>query len=248
MKYEGKSVLIIGDSITEGVLGIDYVKMLQNKFHNIRFCNMGLGGDTLQGISNRLLEEISINIYDIIIIEAGHNDVILPKMKEINFLYKLAYNKLIRRGSIPITNPDEFEKKYTQLITKVKAMCKSEIILTTLSCLNEDLSSDTNKKRANLNEVIKKVALFHSCVIADVGQVFNDKLANTNNRSKFLDGFFNTFFFDALKTKTIQGAISLSNKRMLKLTVDGVHINLEGAKIYYNVISDCLLHLNRFST
>lgn len=240
MKYEGKSVLIIGDSITEGVLGIDYVKMLQNKFPNFQFCNMGLGGDTLQGIADRLLAEISINRYDIIIIEAGHNDIILPKMKEINFLFRLAYNKLIRRGSIPTTNPDKFEKKYTWLITKIRAMCKSEIILTTLNCLNEDLSSDTNKKRAHLNQIIKKVALYHSCVIADVGKVFDEELANTNNYSKFLDNFFNTFFFDALKTKTIQDTISLSNKRKLKLTVDGVHINLEGAKIYCNVISDCL--------
>ncbi len=214
--------------------------MLQDKFQNIQFYNMGLGGDTLHGISDRLLTEISRNRYDIIIIEAGHNDIILPKMKEINFLFKLAYNKLVRRGSIPTTNPDEFEKKYIQLIIKIKTLCKSEIILTTLSCLNEDLNADTNLQRESLNQIIKKVASNHNCVIADVGQAFNERLINRNNCSKFLDSFFNTFFFDALKTKTIEGTISLSNKRKLKLTVDGIHINLEGAKIYCNVISDFL--------
>lgn len=86
MGHTGKKVLIIGDSITEGILGINYVEMLQNKFREIQFYNMGLGGDTLQGISDRLLKEISINRYDIIIIEAGHNDIILPKMKEMNLL------------------------------------------------------------------------------------------------------------------------------------------------------------------
>lgn len=123
------------------------MEMLQNKFQHIQFCNMGLGGDTLQGISDRLLTEISRNSYDIIIIEAGHNDIILPKMKEINLLFKLAYEKLLRRGSIPTTIPDEFEKKYMQLIIKIKTLCKSEIIITTLSCLSENLNSDTNQKR-----------------------------------------------------------------------------------------------------
>ncbi len=240
MEQSRKKILIIGDSITEGILGINYVTMLQNQFQNAQFCNMGLGGDTLQGISDRLLAEISMNRYDIIIIEAGHNDIILPKMKEINQLFKLAYKKLIRRGSIPTTSTEEFENKYMQLITNIKATCKSEIILATLSCLNENLNAGTNQKRENLNQIIRKVASYHNCFIADVGQAFNDILMNKNNCSKFLDGFFNTFFFDALRTKTIEGTISLSNKRNLKLTVDGVHINLEGAKIYCNVISDCL--------
>lgn len=70
--------------------------------------------------------------------------------------------------------------------------------------------------------------------------MFNEKLQNKNINSQFLDSFFNTFFFDALKTRTMEGTMSLSNKRKLKLTVDGVHINFEGAKIYCNVISDCL--------
>ena len=70
--------------------------------------------------------------------------------------------------------------------------------------------------------------------------MFNEKLQNKNINGQFLDSFYNTFFFDALKTKTIEGAMSLSKKRKLELTVDGVHINLEGAKIYCDVISDCL--------
>lgn len=240
MEHFGKKVLIIGDSITEGILGVDYVEMLQNKFQNIQFYNMGLGGDTLQGISDRLLAEISMNMYNIIIIEAGHNDIILPKMREINFLFKLVYKILLKRGSIPTTNSDEFEKKLIQLISKLKTLCEGEIIITTLSCISENLNSDTNQKRKHLNQIIKKIANYHNCVIADVGHVFNEELQDEKTNSKFLDSFFNSFFFDALKTKTIEGAMSLSNKRKLKLTIDGVHINLEGAKIYCNVISDCL--------
>lgn len=127
-----------------------------------------------------------------------------------------------------------------QLITKIKTLCKSELIITTLSCLSEDLNSDTNQKREQLNQIIKKLASNHNCVIADIGQVFNEKLQNKNINGQFLDNFYNTFFFDALKTKTIKGTMSLSKKRKLELTIDGVHINLEGAKIYCDVISDCL--------
>ena len=59
--------------------------------------------------------------------------------------------------------------------------------------LSEDLNSDTNQKREHLNQIIKKLALYHNCVIADVGHVFNEKLQNKNTNGQFLDSFYNTF-------------------------------------------------------
>jgi len=239
-----KKVLIIGDSITEGILGINYVDMLQNEYENAQFCNRGLGGDTLYGISNRLIQEIAKNKYDIIIIEAGHNDIILPIMKKMNVLYKLTYHSIVKRGSIPITDPFEFEKNYKETITKIKSLCNSQIIITTLSCLSEDLNSSTNKKREQFNYIIRKISSEYNCILADVGKLFDDRLLNVNNSKQFLGNYFNVFLFDAMKTKTVEGAMSLSDKRNLMLTVDGVHINSEGAKIYFDVIKSCLKKLS----
>src|SRR5690554_7732659 len=96
-----KKILYIGDSITEGVTGINYINYIESKFPNHQHINQGLGGDTLKGISNRLLSLIKNERYDYIVFEAGHNDILMPYFSKQGLLLKLSANKLKHRGSIP---------------------------------------------------------------------------------------------------------------------------------------------------
>ncbi|MGX8795559.1 SGNH/GDSL hydrolase family protein [Fusibacter sp. JL298sf-3] len=244
MSNEIKKVLIVGDSITEGELGINYVEKLEAQFPQWIFRNMGLGGDTLQGIAARVLVELTDNVYDVVVVEAGHNDIILPKMKNLGKLYELGYERLLKRGSVPTTEADVFESKYAQMLTDIRRLHKGAIVVTTLSCLSEALKVDTNLKRAELNARIKKVGEAHPCVVADVGHAFDEVLKKGRGTDQFLDRFLNTFYFDALKTRTEEGAAALSRKRGLVLTVDGIHLNGAGAELYCSVLGACLKALD----
>ena len=79
-----KKILFIGDSITEGKIGIGYVDIIQQYFPEFQCKNYGRGGDTISGIFTRLLKilKTSTENYDIIVIEAGHNDLFLPYVKK----------------------------------------------------------------------------------------------------------------------------------------------------------------------
>ena len=77
-------ILFIGDSITEGQIGIGYVDIIQHYFPEFQCKNYGRGGDTISGIFKRLLKILKTHTenYDIIVIEAGHNDIFLPYVKK----------------------------------------------------------------------------------------------------------------------------------------------------------------------
>ena len=228
-----KRVLIIGNSITRGFLGASYVKLLKRELPTYHFVNKGIGGDTLIGIKKRLLKNIMKNNYDIIIISAGHNDIIIPQMDKMKFFYRFC-SKLIKfRGSIPTRGDRDFSFIYEDMIKKVKKISDSKIILLPLSCISEDLSSSLNIKREVFNEIIKEIGEKYNCVVPKIDEEFNKLLLNSNNKY-FLDNIFNTVF-DVFKPIN-----SLSKKRKLKLTIDGIHLNLLGANIYKQEIMSCL--------
>ncbi len=237
-------VLIVGDSITRGLAGVNFIRLLDNDkdLKNYQFINWGLGGDTLVGIGNRLLKEIKKNDYDIIVISAGHNDIIIPEMKHLDLCKKIVAGYLIKRGSIP-TETDEFYDVYAKLIDDVRMICNSKIILSTISCISEDLNATTNSKREVINRIIRKVALNKNCLVTEVDKYFDEILKNTDNKY-FLGKCLNSYFFDLLKSITVKGAMRLSNKRRLQLTIDGVHLNLQGALIYKEAIKNYLVSLS----
>lgn len=241
-------VLIIGDSITEGKLGINYVDMLKSKMPAMTFVNMGLGGDTLYGIGKRLIDALDKASYDIIVIEAGHNDLLIPTMKTMNRCYQFTAAWLEKRGSLPLSEVSSFEQLYNDIVSKVKQLTNAKIIITTLSCLGENLQTEINQKRNLYNAAVQRVAKEHQCELADISQDFERHLEDRDISNFFLGHYHDAFIFDAPKTSTVKGAKRLSDKRLLYLTIDGIHINSEGAMIYSNLISEKIQKVAKEST
>ncbi|KQS37784.1 hypothetical protein ASG14_19725 [Pedobacter sp. Leaf194] len=61
-------------------------------------------------------------------------------------------------------------------------------------------------------------------------------LNESNQVNYLLNGFWNSVYFDHKACKTTNGSNELSSKRNLRLTIDGVHLNSNGAKIFKSVI------------
>ncbi len=232
-------VLIVGDSITEGKLGVSYFPELSKRFPSLELSNFGIGGDTLYGIGKRLLKEVSKRSYDLIIIEAGHNDLLIPEMKQMNKLYQGTAYWLELRGSHPTTDPAAFHALYREVLADLRDITDVPVCITTLSCLGEQLDSELNRKRALYNLAIEGIALENHCTLIDVAKLFNTYLEN-REQTDYLFGMYHK----GIGFNNLQPAVDMmSEKRSLHLTVDGVHLNSAGAGIYAEAIGDALVPL-----
>lgn len=235
-------VLFIGNSLTNGSIGVSFVNLIKSDHPGWHIINAGVNGDTLVNIGERLPEHLRReNNYDHIVIEGGYNDIILPLFLHKSLAFRLAFKYLARKGRRPIKNPETFEEEYLKIIAAIKALTKASIVLVTLGCINEHLSSESNYKRNLYNEKIKRVAVSTECSVADVGEVFDSVLHHTNQTDFFLKSFGQVVYLDRKIYNTEQLADKLSHKRKLSLTIDGVHLNTQGADIFRQVISKALI-------
>ena len=226
-----KNILLNGDSITEGKIGIGYVGIIQHRFPEFHCKNYGRGGDTISGVFTRLsrLLKTCTETYDIIVIEAGHNDLFLPYVKR-------KWNFTSIRKVTPLHKIKDF---YDNGLRTIKIHSKAQIILTTLSCLGEDISSPLNQKRRLVNDQIKEVGSKHGAYIADVSSSFDKILRKSISSYNLMDHPLN-LFFDYFRSKRINWVEKISRKRQLVLTIDGGHLNSKGAIIYAREISRIL--------
>jgi len=226
-----KRILFIGDSITEGKIGIGYVDIIQQKFPDSKCINSGRGGDTLYGIFTRLLKisKTYTEKYDIIVIETGHNDLFLPYLKK-------KWNFTSIRKVTPLNKIKDF---YDNGLRAISLHSKAMKIITTLSCLGEDVNSPLNQKRRLVNDQIKEVGSKHGAYIADVSPFFDKILKKCISSYNLRDHPLN-LVFDYFRSKRMNWAESISRKRGLVLTIDGGHLNSKGAIIYAREISRIL--------
>lgn len=234
-------LLIAGDSITEGETGVDYVNMLIKRFEGtaLTIKNLGLGGDTLIGITNRLFEHLKIhNDYDLVIVEAGHNDIILPYFEHGELPFKLTAKAIESRGSYPITDSEIFKQQYENLVRICDEVIECPCFVTTLSCIGEKQSLFTNQKRNHYNAIIKEVTAKSGCNLIDIGIKFDEYLKTLETTDYMMNDFFRAFVFD--KNLSDKKASDISTMRGLHLTIDGVHLNEKGASIYAMTIGDAI--------
>lgn len=188
--------LFIGDSIIEGSIGVNFTDIIERQNPGITVLNHGIPGDTLPGISRRLLRLVAgEENFDLILLEGGHNDILMAPW-------------FGREGPAGIV--EELGGILDNTLEQVKLNFQGKVIITTLSCLGEDLEGEENLIRARFNKVIRDLAAKHGCTVADVGKAFDEVLRKRQGRG----GLF--------------------------LTIDGVHINSRGAELYAREIGRSL--------
>ena len=225
-------VLFIGDSLIRGSVGMNWVKRIAIKNPDWIVENAGEDGDTLIKIKQRLDKKLERNQYDVIFFEAGMNDLLIPAMADKGFLFRQARKYLLAKGHNPLSEPVAFEKEFRQCIYDIKKKTTANIILTTLSCMNESLEDSLNKKRCIYNHTIRDVAKETGCGLVDAGALFDGYLRRCRTKNYFLESFLNTKYFDKFQCSVLGCPDYLSRKRRLHLTIDGMHLNSRGANIY----------------
>jgi lysophospholipase L1-like esterase len=233
-------VLFIGDSITRGTQGVDWIKMLEKDHPYWIMDNAGINGETLNKISQRLKTHLGENSnYDAVVLQSGTNDILLPIFKHRGLWFRQAYRYQVKSGNIP-SGPAEFESLLRRTIEYVQKNTKTQIILPTIGCINENLVAETNAKLFSYNSIIKRTAKDFNCILADVSEAFQNDLSRKKTQDYCADNFSNTAVLD-LVSCNLGWADALSRKRKLHLTIDGVHLNTKGARIFQEKIDTAIL-------
>ncbi|MBL7740312.1 MAG: SGNH/GDSL hydrolase family protein [Chitinophagaceae bacterium] len=238
-------ILFIGDSIIRGTTGVNWVKHLARKHPDWTIENEGVNGDTLIRIKERLEKKLQLSrSYDAVVIQGGANDILIPSLEEKGPLFRKAAQHLLNKGYRPLEELTDVETILHDMVSLVKQRTKATIILTTIGCMSEDPGFYLNDRRDEFNGVIRNVARYSGCVLADTAAIFSQYLSKRRTTSYFLNNFFNTVWLDALQCRVLNRADALSRNRGLHLTIDGLHLNSRGGVIWLHEIEKRLLCCN----
>jgi len=235
-------VLFIGDSIIKGTQGVDWVRMIARKHQGWKIENAGVNGETINKMSDRLVLKLAQNDYDVVVVECGYNDVMLPTFAVKQGWFPKAYQHQLKLGNIP-SQIMQFEHHLRESVDYMISVSKVKVVLTTLGCISEDLSAETNVRTAAYNEVIRKIAKEYNCALADIAERFTSYLNRRNTTDYLMDNYINTAFLDAINC-IIRRADHLSESRNLHLTIDGVHLNTKGAIIFKEEVEKLLINFD----
>jgi lysophospholipase L1-like esterase len=234
--------LFAGDSLTEGTYGESYVARIAAAMERGeaglagQVINAGRGADTVKSLLNRIDAPLRQHRPDWVILAIGCNDIWIPWLTSHSVIWKIwALARRFQSDQVPTTDMDQFAALYRALIDKAMQQAGTRVLVCTTSGSGERLSSPPNRQMARLNGVIKRVAIDRRVPVADVWQAFVDVLAPMPQPSAYVAGELLFTMMDRRQLATTSPD-TISQRRRLHLTFDGLHLNSRGADLWARTI------------
>lgn len=218
-------ICLIGDSLTEGRPGVSFTKILEKKYDNVTFINLGKPGETVKSLHERITKTKLDTDYDLSFIWIGVNDV---------------YSKLLSVQAQPAMKDKEEFREYFQNVLHIVLESSKQVVTVSPALVGENIvSPNTNEIRA-LSEIIESISsIYQNVSFLNLQSVFEKQLANVTS-SDYIGTNVLRIMMDVLLYKNANRIDKLSKKRGLHYTLDGIHFNSIGAEIvaeeYANMI------------
>ena len=207
-------IALIGDSLTEGRPGISFHNILKEKYPSITFINLGTSGETVKSLYTRISKLTIGSNYDLTFLWIGVNDV---------------YSKLLNVQAQPVAETlDEFSDFYIKVLDVVLSSSK-HVVLVSPAIIGENIKNPSNNELKDLSAAIQSISNQHTNVhFLNMHTVFEEQLAKVHSSDYISTSVFRIMkdFFFYKKPSRIN---RLSSKRGLHLTLDGIHLNSNGA-------------------
>lgn len=228
-------VLFVGDSITNGKIGESFVELIGKRNPSWQIQNLGRDGETFNRIIERLIEFLEKdNSFDLVVLQGGYNDLLLPTFRSKGWWFRLAYQQQLKKGLKPLAiNDGEAHDVLAKSIKKIKRLFSERIILVTIGCLGENLQSKLNQQRSQLNNILEKIAADENISVTHTQKMFDEFLQNRFQSNYCVDNFWAIILIDRFTRL-------LSAQRKLHLTIDGVHLNRLGAEIFADSVLEII--------
>ncbi|WP_459503737.1 SGNH/GDSL hydrolase family protein [Bacillus sp. C1] len=212
-------IALFGDSLTEGRPGISFYKILRDQFPNDTLYNLGKPGETVTGLYNRIKRAKDDETFDMSFLWIGVNDI---------------YAKILGVKAQPVvSNHEEFTEQYQKVLEKLLTRSK-KVIAVSPTIIGEIVDNEWNKKTYELGTIICSLSQqYQNVYYLDLHKEFTKTLAKKNS-SEYITTKPMKIVFEALFLRKEKRIDYISEKRGLQLTLDGVHLNSNGATIVAN--------------
>jgi lysophospholipase L1-like esterase len=230
-------ILCLGDSLTAGILGISWLEILRDRpaLRSCELINAGENGFTMAGLASRLTAYLEKeDVPDILVLEGGANDILLPHMQSAGRAWDPFIRKLRRHGSRPAASLPDFSRTLAGIYETAERAGIGKVVCCTIPCLGEDLESPLNRRREEYNRILRE----SSDLVADAAAAF-EAVLRPLPPSSYLFQTPEELQEDA-QTLSNRGEEPLCGSRGLHLTIDGAHLNGRGARIFAETVAKSL--------
>lgn len=212
-------IVFLGDSITEGEVGVSYFDMVKEEYPEYDLVNLGKNGDTVESLYKRI-KKMDFKGYDKVFLFIGINDV----FGKLNRAHKVLR---ALQGQSATKDLNTFILSYKKLLELLYSMNKNIVIIPPL-LLGEEINSDWNDKVREVEVEIELLARNFDVTYLDVQKKMYDYLQDKEQGS-YLPVSIRQISKDLLTLKTNEDIDNAAKERGLFFTLDGVHLNTKGA-------------------
>ncbi len=221
-----KTIVFLGDSLTEGKIGASYVERIQKALGpEIRIINAGINGDTSQHLLRRLQTDVIAHKPDIVVVQVGLNDMgTANPSRSYRFYYRLV------KGVPCRILPNGFAQGLRQLLRILQQHSQAQILLCSLTTLSEDPDDRVQHYVDAYDLALRIVAQEEQLPLVDVRSAFLESM-----RTDPRPGLPYTII-TALQDMVAVGwrgasYTQLTQQRGFRLLCDGVHLAEAGADL-----------------
>ncbi len=214
-------VIFWGDSLTLGRPGAAFVGDLRQKLPGHELLNRGRNGDTVITLCRRLEGPAAVESHDIAVLWVGVNDVLAARREPWPALpKKLIFGQWARTA-------EEFLAYYEKAVCALRAKARRVLLVSPL-CIGEDPANPLNRRLEELAAALPGLAdPARNILYLDLRKPFFARLPA--RPSAYMPGSA-ALLLDAV-FHTPEKAELKALRRGLRLTTDGVHPNLRGARL-----------------
>lgn len=156
-------IVFLGDSLTWGGYGGNYVDVVTQHLPNHTIINEGVGGDTVVNLYQRYESVIGEHAPDALFVMIGGNDAASYIMPDTQIYYRS--NKKVNGG---IVSPDLFEQTYRNLLTELQL----NHIFTFVGLAPTEYNQKLKEAKHRYNQLAQQVASSLNITVLDLETPF----------------------------------------------------------------------------
>jgi lysophospholipase L1-like esterase len=221
-----KTLVCFGDSLTEGVIGASYVRILRERLGSgVRVINSGVNGDTVLNLLRRAERDVIAQTPDAVVILVGMNDLATAYGWRSN----RAYYHAVKRIHVELT-PRRFARGYRRLIATLRERTRARIALCTLTTVGERPDDPFQQIVDGYSTIVRALAAQERLPLIDLRAAFRAALEADPR-----DGPAYRIWTPVLDWAAIglrgQTYAALAERRGYRLLCDGAHLAEAGAAL-----------------
>jgi lysophospholipase L1-like esterase len=225
-------IAFFGDSITEGLPGTAYIELLREKLSGHELLNFGKGGDTVLSLFKRIQNLDLPENLDISFVWVGVNDVIVKTSWIYPWLRRMRRQQWSR-------SVEEFRSHYRGLLDFLSVRTMHLLTAPPLF-IGEDVGNEWNRRLEDLSRIIsEQTDVCSNGDFIDLRGILFPLLAGKDVcpfvPTTGIQAVRNVLFGSSQDNKDDQ-----ENGRELFYTIDGIHLNNEGARIVADVLFEAV--------